>query len=278
MRTPRRRCGGYVLRRLRRCKPGLDHWDQRWADTRIHGTTKRQVAAAFADERPHLKSLPIEPFRYYAFGTRTLHLNGFVEVGGAYYAPAAGALAKAIHAEEPLGGVRRILGLCSLAKKHGVLPDAPLRTRLHPAHLKPPRRGLGQAPRRHHRRHRSPRPPPPPRPYPRIEELAARCASFFDLGENWNSYRARPIEEDLIEDGLRIAAMVLAPGRRAPVIVPTATGGVQLEWHSADEDLEIEVRALGRCRVFHRKGTEESGFDVRDDLTRFVQIARAFAK
>ena len=72
--------------------------------------------------------------------------------------------------------------------------------------------------------------------------------------------------------------MVLAPGRRAPVIVPTATGGVQLEWHSADEDLEIEVRALGRCRVFHRKGTEESGFDVRDDLTRFVQIARAFAK
>ena len=28
----------------------LDHWDARWADTRIHGTTKRQVAAMFADE------------------------------------------------------------------------------------------------------------------------------------------------------------------------------------------------------------------------------------
>ncbi len=40
----------------------LDHWDERWADTRIHGTTKRQVAAMFAEERPHLAPLPIEPF------------------------------------------------------------------------------------------------------------------------------------------------------------------------------------------------------------------------
>jgi transposase len=32
----------------------LDRWDVRWADTRIHGTTKRQVAAMFAEERPAL--------------------------------------------------------------------------------------------------------------------------------------------------------------------------------------------------------------------------------
>lgn len=28
----------------------LDRWDRNWADTRIHGTTKRQVAAMFAQE------------------------------------------------------------------------------------------------------------------------------------------------------------------------------------------------------------------------------------
>jgi len=39
----------------------LDHWEERWADTRIHGTTKRQVAAMFAEERPALQPLPIEP-------------------------------------------------------------------------------------------------------------------------------------------------------------------------------------------------------------------------
>jgi transposase len=63
----------------------LDHWETRWADTRIHGTTKRQVAAMFAEERPHLQPLPPTPFRYYAFGTRTVHLDGCVEVAQAYY-------------------------------------------------------------------------------------------------------------------------------------------------------------------------------------------------
>jgi len=68
----------------------LDRWDARWADTRIHGTTKRQVAAMFAEERPALLPLPVEPFRYYQFGTRTVHLDGCVEVEYAYYAPPPG--------------------------------------------------------------------------------------------------------------------------------------------------------------------------------------------
>jgi transposase len=68
----------------------LDRWEERWADTRIHGTTKRQVAAMFEEERSSLLPLPIEPFRYYAFGKRTVHLDGFVEVDAAYYAPPPG--------------------------------------------------------------------------------------------------------------------------------------------------------------------------------------------
>jgi transposase len=63
----------------------LDHWETTWADTRIHGTTKRQVAAMFAEEQPHLQPLPLEPFRYYDYGVRTVHLDGCVEVASAYY-------------------------------------------------------------------------------------------------------------------------------------------------------------------------------------------------
>ena len=63
----------------------LDRWEERWADTRIHGTTKRQVAAMFAEEAPHLQPLPIESFRYYQYGTRTVHLDGCVEIDLAYY-------------------------------------------------------------------------------------------------------------------------------------------------------------------------------------------------
>jgi transposase len=63
----------------------LDHWEEHWADTRIHGTTKRQVAAMFAEEKPALQPLPLEPFRYYQYGERTVHLDGCVEVEAAYY-------------------------------------------------------------------------------------------------------------------------------------------------------------------------------------------------
>jgi len=63
----------------------LDHWEERWADTRIHGTTKRQVAAMFAEEKPFLQPLPLEPFRYYQYGERAVHLDGCVEVEAAYY-------------------------------------------------------------------------------------------------------------------------------------------------------------------------------------------------
>ncbi len=165
----------------------LDDWDARWADTRIHGTTKRQVSAMFADERPHLLPLPVEPFRYYRFGERTVHLDGCVEVESAYYmappghigrqvqvqwdalhvrllelhtgrllrehvrqaagryrvapqdipsrtpastldllaracraGPSIGTLCAEVHRREPVGGARRVLGVLSLAKKHGV--------------------------------------------------------------------------------------------------------------------------------------------------------------
>lgn len=165
----------------------LDRWDTQWADTRIHGTTKRQVAAMFAEERPALGPLPLEPFRYYRFGERTVHLDGCVEVEAAYYgappgwigqrvqvqwndlhvrllAPQTGQLLREhlrasrgwhrihdddrpartptstvallaraasagphisavclhIHQHEGAAGVRKILGVLALAKKHGV--------------------------------------------------------------------------------------------------------------------------------------------------------------
>ena len=74
----------------------LDRWDARWANTRIHGTTKRQVAAMFAEERPTLRPLPVEPFRYYQFGTRTVHLDGCVEVEAAYYGAPPGWLGREV--------------------------------------------------------------------------------------------------------------------------------------------------------------------------------------
>lgn len=190
------------LESLAEAQSYLDRWCERWADTRIHGTTKRQVAAAFADEKPHLRALPCQRFCYYQHGTRTVHLDGCVEVEAAYYGvppgwigrkvavqwdilnvrlldPATGLLLREhrrkprgwrvvhpsdlprrvpattssllaravaagtsigqvclrIHEVEGEGGIRRILGVMSLVKKHGAATvDKACRTALELGH------------------------------------------------------------------------------------------------------------------------------------------------
>jgi len=77
----------------------LDRWEERWADTRIHGTTKRQVAAMFAEEKPLLQPLPLEPFRYYQYGERTVHLDGCVEVEAAYYSAPPGWIGRLVRVQ-----------------------------------------------------------------------------------------------------------------------------------------------------------------------------------
>ena len=59
----RHRSKGCASKALEQAQAYLDRWETHWADTRIHGTTKRQVAAMFAEEKPTLRPLPLEPFR-----------------------------------------------------------------------------------------------------------------------------------------------------------------------------------------------------------------------
>jgi hypothetical protein len=159
---------GKKFESLEEAQAYLDHWEENWADKRIHGRTKRQVAAMFAEEKPHLQPLPLEPFRYYQYGERTVHLDGCVEVEAAYYGappgwigrkvnvqwdamfergghrirdadrpprtppgllqllarahkagPNIGAVCDAIHLRQAEAGMRRIMGMLSLAKKYG---------------------------------------------------------------------------------------------------------------------------------------------------------------
>jgi transposase len=83
--TKRTPLKGMRFESLEEAQAYLDRWEQTWADKRIHGTTKRQVAAMFFEEKPHLLPLPLEPFRYYQYGVRVVHLDGCVEVEAAYY-------------------------------------------------------------------------------------------------------------------------------------------------------------------------------------------------
>jgi transposase len=64
----------------------LQSWETAIADTRIHGTTRRQVKEVFERiEKPALLPLPPSRFDLFAEAMRSVHRDGHVEVKGAYY-------------------------------------------------------------------------------------------------------------------------------------------------------------------------------------------------
>lgn len=77
---------GRRFERIEEQNAWLLHWEERWAAPRIHGRKKRQVLAMFAEERPFLKPLPAESFRFFRQVTRTVDDAGLVQVDCSYYA------------------------------------------------------------------------------------------------------------------------------------------------------------------------------------------------
>ena len=63
----------------------LERWEQSVADTRIHGTTKRQVRESFELERSHLQPVARERFPFYHEGQRRVSRDGHISVNRAYY-------------------------------------------------------------------------------------------------------------------------------------------------------------------------------------------------
>ncbi len=71
---------------LREQNDHLLHWETTVADTRIHGTTRRQVAKVFREHERHaLGTLPLERFPCFKEGERIVSRDGHVAVDKAYY-------------------------------------------------------------------------------------------------------------------------------------------------------------------------------------------------
>ncbi len=64
----------------------LEHWETKWAASRIHGAERRQVQAMFEEERPHLQPLPSLPMAYFRDEQRTVCDDGCVRVAHCSYA------------------------------------------------------------------------------------------------------------------------------------------------------------------------------------------------
>ena len=77
---------GRVFTSLEEQNRHLLDWESNVADLRIHGTMRRQVAKVFAEaERPALRPLPAGRFPWFEESRRTVHRDGHIEIGRAYY-------------------------------------------------------------------------------------------------------------------------------------------------------------------------------------------------
>jgi len=64
----------------------LEHWEVKWAASRIHGAERRQVQAMFEEERAHLQPLPITAMSYFTEVQRTVCDDSCVRIEHSSYA------------------------------------------------------------------------------------------------------------------------------------------------------------------------------------------------
>ena len=74
-----------TFRNLEDLNAQLRHWLDTVANPRVHATTQRIVNEVFAEERPHLKPLPLAPFKAVLRLERRISREGMVSVGGNLY-------------------------------------------------------------------------------------------------------------------------------------------------------------------------------------------------
>lgn len=78
-----------------------------------------------------------------------------------------------------------------------------------------------------------------------LSSTARACAELLRLAPGWDSYGARPIDPRNVLAMLKFLARVMANDTPAPSVVPTSGGSVQIEWHEAGIDFEIEAVSPG---------------------------------
>src|SRR6266481_3845048 len=95
------------------------------------------------------------------------------------------------------------------------------------------------------------------------ETVLNRLNSLFDLQENWDSYGAKRINQELVYVVLSVLDAVMQPHTPAPYVVPTPNGYIQLEWHRGGHDIEVEIASSANIQGLLGDREHDLSHDVR---------------
>ena len=130
---------GRTFRNLEDLNAQFAQWLATVANPRVHATTGRAVTDAFADERPHLKTLPLAPYRTVLKLERRITRDGMVSVGGNLYSVPDGPRRRSVEVH-CLAEEIHILEHGQVIATHPVL-EGRNRRRVAAGHRRPQRRG-----------------------------------------------------------------------------------------------------------------------------------------
>lgn len=82
---------------------------------------------------------------------------------------------------------------------------------------------------------------------PTIESFAEIQA----LSDNWDSYGGKAINRDIIQQALVALSQIMWTNSPTPSIVPLGDGGIQVEWHRKQQDLEIVFAVDERPQYYY---------------------------
>ena len=83
-----------------------------------------------------------------------------------------------------------------------------------------------------------------------LARLVADTDSLLRLPPDWNSHHAAPVPPDAAATALDIVVRALLEGAPYPHITPLSSGGLQIEWHEADLEIEVTVDREGVVTVW----------------------------
>ncbi len=112
-------------------------------------------------------------------------------------------------------------------------------------------------------------------PGPFLKSLET-IAALLTLAPNWNSYSAKPIDPRNAVCAIRLVWDLLQPGIAPPLVVPRVRGGIQLEWHTENGDIEIYIDSPDQITFFAEH--TESGESTEGPLAGHQEVLKAWVQ
>jgi hypothetical protein len=103
---------------------------------------------------------------------------------------------------------------------------------------------------------------------------------LLGLPPNWDSYGARPVHPAYVPAAVQLLGECMPRNLVEPTVVPTTSGGVQLEWHTFGIDLEVDLVSPHMARIAFEDATTGEAWekDVTMNLRPLVECLNRLAE